>query len=57
MSHDDDDLCLWPDGTFCTAQDLPEYLRFMSDDYERIPYDSERAQAILMDDLCVHSNA
>ena len=25
---------VWPDGTWCTEEDLMEYLTFMSDDYE-----------------------
>ena len=37
-----DDLCLWPDGTVCLAEDLDEMLVFMSDDYERVAFDTSR---------------
>ena len=35
-----EDLCIWPCGTACYAEDLEDYLRFMSDDYQRISVDS-----------------
>ena len=28
-----DDICYWPDGTWCFADDLEDYLAMMSDDY------------------------
>ena len=34
-----DDLCVWPDGTYCPASELPDFSH-MSDDYVRIPYAS-----------------
>lgn len=39
MPHPDD-LILWADSTCCYAEDLEDYLRFMSDDYQRISVDS-----------------
>lgn len=30
----DDLIYLWPDGTWCSEEDLEEYLGFMSDDFE-----------------------
>ncbi len=30
----DDIIYLWPDGTWCSEEDLEEYLGFMSDDFE-----------------------
>ena len=38
---DPDDLCVWADGTACPASELPDYTH-MSDDYERIPYGTDR---------------
>lgn len=37
-----DDLCVWPNDTACDAWDLEEMLLWMSDDYERIPFDTPR---------------
>jgi hypothetical protein len=39
MSAMDDleDICLWPDGTWCFVEDLPEF-GFMSDDYRVIEF-------------------
>jgi len=31
---EEDRLCVWPDGTQCYRDELDEYLKFMSDDYE-----------------------
>lgn len=36
-----DDLILWPDGTFCYRSDLSGYTH-MSDDYEVVPFGSMR---------------
>lgn len=32
-----EDKCLWADGTWCNFEDLGDYLVFMSDDFESIP--------------------
>lgn len=34
------DICIWPDDTWCSADELPQYSH-MSDDYIRLPVDSE----------------
>ena len=39
---DNEDICLWADGTWCYAEIVEEYLTFMSDDFERIKFDSAR---------------
>lgn len=39
--YDNSDLILWPDGDFCLAEDLDDF-GWKSDDYERIPFDSDR---------------
>ena len=39
---DNEDICLWADGTWCYAEVVEEYLTFMSDDFERIKFDSAR---------------
>lgn len=31
-------VCYWADGTSCDFDELPEYLTFMSDDYEIVDY-------------------
>ena len=36
----DDDLILWPDGTWCFRSDLPMYSH-MSDDYTVVPVDTD----------------
>jgi len=40
-----EDLCLWPDGTYCLYEDLEDYLTMMSDDFEIIDMDDPRAMA------------
>lgn len=40
------DVCLWPDGTWCLHEDLGE-MSHLGDDYEVIPWDSQRAQEYL----------
>jgi hypothetical protein len=42
-----EDICLWPDDTWCHAEDLEEHLRFKSDDFERIPFDTPRWHALV----------
>ncbi|MBT2325539.1 hypothetical protein J7E62_24705 [Variovorax paradoxus] len=41
-----EDVCLWPDGSWCYRCDLEEY-SWMSDDYEVIRRDSQRAEEIV----------
>ncbi len=36
----EDQVALWSDGSWCEAEDLESYLRFMSDDYEWVNYSS-----------------
>ena len=36
-----EDLIVWPDGTKCFASELHEFT-WMSDDYERIAFGTER---------------
>lgn len=38
----EEDICLWPDGTMCYSEDLTWMLTFMSDDFERIAFDTPR---------------
>lgn len=40
-----DDVCLWPDGTWCLHEDLGEY-GYMSDDYEVVPAEDPRHETI-----------
>jgi hypothetical protein len=40
-----DDLCVWADRTQCYAFELDEY-GFMSDDFERVPYLTDRYVAL-----------
>lgn len=47
--HSDEDIILWSCGTWCFARDLGDYY-YMSDDFERIPADSERWVAFLSRD-------
>lgn len=37
-------IYVWPCGTWCYAEDLEDYLSWLSDDYERIHMDDERAK-------------
>lgn len=37
-------IYVWPCGTWCYADELEEHLGFLSDDYERIHMDDERAK-------------
>ena len=43
-----DDLIVWPDGTTCYRSELSEF-GYMSDDYEVIPYGTERYHALTKD--------
>ena len=40
-----EDICLWPDDTWCYREDLEGYLAFKSDDFEVIPFDTPRWHA------------
>ena len=41
-----DDLCVWPDGTWCLVEDLGEY-GHMNDDYELVgPEDARYEQFV-----------
>ncbi len=40
---ENEDICLWPDGTWCYGEELEEYT-WMSDDFEVIKYMTERYQ-------------
>lgn len=39
--NNEEDIILWPCGTWCLAFELAE-MSHMSDDFERIPFGSER---------------
>lgn len=41
-----EDLIVWPDGTWCFVSDLPS-MSWKSDDYEHIPCGSDRWRRIL----------
>lgn len=41
-----EDLCVWPDGSYCAFEDLEDMLTMHSDDFEILPYDSFRAAYI-----------
>ena len=43
-----DDLIVWPDGTTCYRSELSEF-GHMSDDYEVIPFGTERYIALTKD--------
>ena len=40
------DVCRWPDGTWCYREDLDEY-RYMSDDYEVVAHESPEWELIV----------
>lgn len=42
MIQRDEDICLWPCGTWAYREDIEAMLGFMSDDYEVIEYDTEQ---------------
>jgi hypothetical protein len=44
-----EDICLWSDGTRCYGEELSEYLTFMSDDFEVLPFDTSRYWEFLSD--------
>lgn len=46
---DIEDLILWPDGTICFRYELAEVGSGKSDDYEEIPYDSQRYHQLLIE--------
>lgn len=50
---DNEDICVWPDGTYCTLGEVEEYY-FMSDDYEVLAYNSLAAAHITgaLEDAC-----
>ena len=50
-----DDICTWPCGTYCRAEDLEEMLMSHSDDYEVLAYDSIEAALITgaLEDGCL----
>lgn len=35
----DEEVCVWPDGTWCYFDNLEEFLGFMSDDFYTLPAD------------------
>lgn len=35
-----EDICVWPDGTWCHAEELEQMLSFMSDDFQRLYIDT-----------------
>lgn len=37
----DEDIMVWPCGTWCYREELESMLSFMSDDYRTIKYDSK----------------
>lgn len=41
-----DDILIWPDGTWCYQFELHE-MQWMSDDYERLQFDSPEYWAFL----------
>lgn len=43
-----DDILMWADGTWCFRYELSQ-MNHLSDDFEVIPFDSERHDAILND--------
>lgn len=53
---DHDDICEWPDGSWCRAEDLEELLMTHSDDFVVHPYNSVRAVIITgeIDNICQH---
>lgn len=38
-----EDTIRWSDGTECLREDLEEYLTFMSDDYEVVPFQEPKS--------------
>ena len=44
-------IYLWPDGCFCTEEDLEEYLVDKSDDYEKITVSEGSAEYALYGDV------
>lgn len=42
MLNDPDDICLWPDGSYCARSELEEFQQGKSDDFEVIPYGTDR---------------
>ena len=41
-----DDVCLWPDGTWCYYDEIEE-MSHMSDDFEIVPVDSARYHEVV----------
>ena len=39
---DAEDICLWPDDTWCYGEELSEHLTSMSDDFEVLSFDTPR---------------
>lgn len=44
-----EDICEWPDGTWCYGYELEEMLTFMSDDYQVHEMDSDRWTALTIE--------
>lgn len=38
--------CIWPDDTYCTHEELEEYLTFMSDDYVKVNVEEDDEEEI-----------
>lgn len=48
-----DDVCLWPDGSWCFHGDLSEYESWHSDDYQVVPAGTpEWAQLTEAEETC-----
>jgi len=45
---DPEDIMLWPCGTWCYREDLEGYLSFLSDDFEVVPFGTERWDRIAL---------
>lgn len=44
-----EDIMLWPDGTWCYREDLEDYLSFLSDDFEVVPFGTPRWEQVTGD--------
>jgi len=43
------DICFWPDGSWCFREELEEMLTFQSDDFEIIKEDTQRWRELAKD--------